>query len=89
MDIIEFLGMGENEQWEEFLQEGIFLAKYEDIDVTQELFRLHEFYVELSYPPISNSQVAMNAFLNGPRYDKYIAGDLDFVYTDLEIDFPT
>lgn len=28
----------------------------------------------------------MNAFKYGPRLDKYLAGDLDFIYTDLEID---
>ncbi len=88
MDILEFLGQGEAEQWEEFSEHCIFLAKYEDIDVTQHLFKLHDFYVELS----SDSQMvlsqAMNAFLYGPRLDKYMAGDLDFIYTDLEIDFP-
>ena len=86
MDLITFLGLPEGEQWEEFSQDSIFLARYEDIDVHQELYRLHGFYVELSSAPGLGLDKSMNAFIKGPRLDKYMAGDLDYIFTDLEID---
>ncbi len=51
MDLLEFLGLNEEDQWEEFTEHSVFLARYEDIDVNQNLFRLHGFYVELSTAP--------------------------------------
>ncbi len=88
MDLITFLGLPEGEQWEEFTQHSIFLARYEDIDVHQDLYRLHGFYVELSSAPGLGLDQVMNAFTKGPRLDKYMAGDLDYIFTDLEIDMP-
>lgn len=86
MDILEFLGLGEEEQWEEFSDAGIFLSDYFDIDVHNQLYGLHDFYVELSSTPLSELNQTMNAFVDGPRLDKYMAGDLDYIFTDLEVD---
>ena len=88
MDIIEFLGLGEAEQWEEFTDGKIFIAEYKDIDVYHQLYLLHDFYIELSSVPSSTLHQNLNAFIMGPRLDKYIAGDIDYMYTDLQMDSP-
>ncbi|MGB6150738.1 MAG: hypothetical protein WBG48_02000 [Pricia sp.] len=88
MQILDFLGLGEAEQWEEFSVGGIFLAEYKDIDVYHQLYLLYDFYIELNYAPSCELHQNLNAFVKGPRLDKYIAGDIDYIYTDLEIDSP-
>ena len=36
--LIEFLGLTEGDQWDEFCEHSIFIAKYEDIDLHHNLF---------------------------------------------------
>lgn len=48
MEILKFLDLNEEAQWEEFSEQGVYLAEFMDIDVRQNLSRLYDFYVEIS-----------------------------------------
>lgn len=79
MDLMTFLGLPEGEQWEEFCDYAIFLSKYRDIDITSNLFRLYDFYVELTVDSGTETGHHMNAFIDGPRLDKYRQADIDYI----------
>lgn len=88
MDILEFQGLGEAEQWEEFWDHCIFLAHYIDIDTRHHLYRLHDFYVELTSDSAIGLYNTQNAFIDGPRLDKYIENDLLYITEGLDIKLP-
>ena len=79
MEIIRFLGLGEAEQWEEFWGNCEFLEYYIDIDVKHHLYRLHDFYVELTSDVTEKLNPVLHVFVDGPRLDKYRQGDIDFI----------
>ncbi len=84
MDIIQFLGLPEEEQFMEFWDKCTFLEHYRDIECKYHLYRLHDFYVELT----SDSEVGLYntlaAFKSGPRLDKYRQSDIDYIESVLK-----
>ena len=53
MELEEYLGAKECDQWELFHEDGVFLEKVESIDATFEIYRLYDFFVELTYVPVN------------------------------------
>ncbi len=76
MDIIEFLGSKECDQWEIFDSRGQFFGEIISIDAHYQLYRLHDFYVELTMVPDTLKALRMNPLLSGPRLDKYFDDDI-------------
>ena len=79
MGIVQFLGLSKEERFFHFWDNCTFLEHYRDIDCRYHLYRLHDFYVELT----SDSEVGLYdtlaAFKNGPRLDKYRQGDINYI----------
>lgn len=87
MDFKTFLGLPEEEQWETFWDRCIFVEHYIDLDCKCHLYRLHDFYVELTSGPGGLHNV-LNAFVDGPRLDKYVEGNLMYIKKTLRTDLP-
>lgn len=85
MGIIEFLGLSEPEQWDEFSEHCVFIAKYQDVDVHHNLFLVHDFFVELTSDSGIQLYQSMNAFLYGERLDKYMENDLIYIAETLKL----
>lgn len=66
MDIIEFLGAKECDQWETFDSNGQFFGETIYIDAHYQLYRLYDFYVELTIIPDTLKTLRMNPLLSGP-----------------------
>tara|TARA_Y100001001_G_scaffold25155_1_gene21126 strand:- start:599 stop:865 length:267 start_codon:yes stop_codon:yes gene_type:complete len=87
MGIKEFLGLHEEDQWDEFWDKCVFLAHFPDLEKKHHLYRLFDFYVELTSDH-SGMFPVLNAFESGPRLDKYRNMNLDKILGDLRINFP-
>ncbi|MEM1260296.1 MAG: hypothetical protein AAF575_00155 [Bacteroidota bacterium] len=79
MELIEFLGLKEEEQWEEFCEHCVFITKFHDLERKHHLFMLHGFFVELVMDNFSKTQKSMNAFIFGPRLDKYFEREMAYI----------
>lgn len=77
MGIIEFLGLGEQQQWEYFWDHCSFVEHYVDIEHKYHLYALHNFYVELTSDVDERLNKHMNVFESGPRLEKYLLGGVD------------
>jgi len=84
------LDLPEQEMWEEFWDNRdnyIFLEHYVDIGLKYHLYRLHDFYVELTSEERTGIQNTLTAFIEEPRLDKYMRGNLFFIRKTLDPDF--
>lgn len=77
MNLYEFVGMTDEDQWNEFWDSGIHLAQYNSIDCSYGIYALHNFFVEVEFDTVSNHIIGKNAFVTGVRLDKYF-GELEF-----------
>jgi len=75
MTVLEFLGYKECDQWELFYEDSEFLYEIIAIDAHYQLYRLNDFYVELTMVPETYKGLRMNPMLFGPRLDKYLDPD--------------
>lgn len=66
MDIIEFLGAKEYDQWEMFDSNGQFFGEIISIDAHYQLCRLYDFYVELTMVSDTLKALRMKPFCLGP-----------------------
>lgn len=87
MDGRSFLGLPEQEMCEEFCDNCIFLEHCVDIALKYHLCRLHNFCVELTSEERTGIQNSLTAFVDGPRLDKYMRGNLFFIRKTLDTDF--
>lgn len=86
MKLKTFLGLNTPEQYEEFSDNCKFLEHYIDNDgIKHHLYSLHDFYVELTSID-GNLDPNFNAFIDGPRLEKYMLGDLLYIHKILKID---
>lgn len=72
MDIIEFLGLTENKQWDMLWAEGHRMEKRNVRGTTFELYALHGFFVEVKISGKLEIPSSLMPFKDGPRLDKYI-----------------
>lgn len=77
MGIYEFLALSNEEQWDAFWDQGMYLTSYKSIDCYFQLYALGKFFVELELCPIKESILHMGVFVHGKKMDKYL-DDADF-----------
>lgn len=71
MTLEEYLGSKECDQWDMFWDDGEFLGEVNSIDADYKLYRLYDFFVELTTVPITGKGLRMMPFKSGPRLEKY------------------
>lgn len=80
MDIKTFLGLQTYDQFEYFWEHCTFLEHYIDCDgIKFHLYRLHDFYAELTSDISGHLDPYVHAFVDGPRLDKYRQGDINYI----------
>ena len=80
MDIKTFLGLSTYDQFEHFWDHCKFLEHHIDhIDIKYHLYRLHDFYAELTSDLTGQLDPYIHVFVDGPRLDKYRQGDIDCI----------
>ena len=75
MELVEYMGMKECDQWEIFHEESEFIGEIVAIDAHYQLYSLYNFYVELTMVPENQKALRMNPLISGPRLDKYFVED--------------
>ena len=71
MDLIEYINLSEEEQWDTFYESSSQLATANNIEYDYVLFSVESFYVELVFDKIKGSCLYQKAFKSGKRLDKY------------------
>lgn len=87
MELNQFLGLLTQDQFDEFWEHCKFLEHHIDAyGIKHHLYVLHGFYVELTSDINGKLDPYLQAFIDGPRLDKYIQEDIDFIEKILRID---
>ena len=72
MDILEFLDLDNDEQWEIFWAESIHIEDYESIDCAFSLYGLFDFFFEIELCVNDHTIIGKNIFKTGSRLEKYM-----------------
>ena len=71
MELLEFLGQNKADQWNIFDNNGVLIERVVTIDAEYRLYRLFDFFIELTNAPDVVSETRMMPFKDGPRLEKY------------------
>ena len=72
MDILEYLKLTSEDQWDYLWLHGHKINSYHSIDSSSELYSMHEFYVEIVLDPIHDNIIGKNIFKEGAILNKYL-----------------
>lgn len=86
MTLKQFLGLSTEAQFEEFWSHCIFLEHYVDIELKYHLYKLHNFYIELTSDDSGKLDPFLSAFIDGPRFDKYTLDGMKQVNDILDLE---
>lgn len=80
MELNQFLGLSTYDQFEHFWDHCKFLEHHIDhVGIKHHLYRLHDFYAELTSDLTGQLDPYIHAFVDGPRLDKYRQSDIDYI----------
>jgi hypothetical protein len=71
MDILDYLELSDEEQWEELWESGVHLENFKSIDCAFVLYSLHSFFLEVELD-LEGKISGKHPFRAGTRLDKYV-----------------
>lgn len=76
MDIMDYLALSYERQWDVFHDKRAFITSIEAFDTFYGLCSLDTFFVEIISDPTLRIRQAVTPFVEGERMEKYLDGDL-------------
>ena len=76
MDIMDYLALSYERQWDVFHDKNVLITSVETFDAFYELYSLDTFFVEIISDPATRQRQAVTLFVEGERMEKYLDDDL-------------
>ncbi len=72
MDLLDYLMLSEERQWDTLHEVGIELVEASSIEYDYLLYGLHGFFVEVVFDKVLGTALFKNEFIDGIKLDKYL-----------------